>query len=599
MDYPSTPNEPRGKGAPFARTANVEARRVLLHSLREELLSSVEAVVGYTQMLRNDASDRPQAMLADVEKLLGATTELYDFIKAAVTDTWPELATPEFDERLRSTRHDIGNRLNHALGYCQFLLLDEKERFFGVFADDLDRIVRFCKNCETILAHHKRLAEGDEAVDPPATESTVMTAALLRAAAPAHPTAHPARILVVDDSATTRDMLTRFLKREQHTVRAAADGTEALALLAGEEFDLVLLDFMMPGLSGYDVLRQIKGDERLRHTPVIMISALDSVADMVPCIEFGADDYLAKPVDFALLRARVNSSLERMRLREREFAQFFTPEVARHLVRNPELIREGRDADVTVLFSDVRGFSRIAERLKPSETVRWLSDIMSEFADCVRRHRGVLVNFIGDELVAMWGAPEELPNHAELACRAAFDIVARLPELNARWREIVGDITEVGIGLNSGIAQVGNTGSSDKLVYGPLGNTVNLASRIQGATKHLGTRLLVSGSTHARLQGGVSARRLCQVRVMNINEPVDLYELLAPDQSRVPNLKERYEQALTHFEHQQFPQAAAVLGNLLVDDPHDGPSLLLMSRVVERLLHPNERFDPVWDLPGK
>ncbi len=599
MERPSTPNESRGKGTATARAANVEARRVLLHSLREELLSSVEAVVGYTQMLRNDAADRPQAMLADVEKLLAATTELYDFIKAAVTDAWPELQTAAFDERLRRTRHDIGNRLNHALGYCQFLLLDENERFAGELADDLERVVRFCKNCETILAHHKRLAEGDEAADLPVTESAVMTAALMRAAAPAHAAAPPARILVVDDSPTTRDMLTRFLKREKHTVRAAADGTEALALLAAEDFDLVLLDFMMPGLSGYDVLRHIKGDERLRHTPVIMISALDSVADMVPCIEFGADDYLAKPVDFALLRARVNSSLERMRLREREFAQFFTPEVARHLVRNPDLIREGRDADVTVLFSDVRGFSRITERLKPSETVRWLSDIMAEFSECVRAHRGVLVNFIGDELMAMWGAPEELPNHAELACRAAFDIVARLPELNARWRETVGDLTDVGIGLNSGIAQVGNTGSSVKLVYGPLGNTVNLASRIQGATKHLGTRLLVSGNTHARLQGGVPARRLCQVRVMNIHEPVDLYELLPPDQAGVPNLKERYEHALAHYEQQQFPQAAAVLGNLLVDDPHDGPSLLLMSRVVERLLHPNERFDPVWDLPGK
>jgi len=599
MERPSTPHESSGERPSAASRTDVDARRALLHSLREELLSSVEAVVGYTQMLRNDTADRPQSMLADVEKLLGATTELYDFIKTAVTDAWPELQTTAFDERLRSTRHDIGNRLNHALGYCQLLLLDEKERFFGVYSDDLERIVRFCKNCETILAHHKRLAESEEAADSPATESAVMTAALLRAAAPAHSTAIPARILVVDDSPTTRDLLARFLTREKHAVRAAADGTEALALLASEEFDLVLLDFMMPGLNGYDVLRHIKGDERLRHTPVIMISALDSVADMVPCIEFGADDYLPKPVDFALLRARVNSSLERMRLREREFAQFFTPEVARHLVRNPELIREGRDADVTVLFSDVRGFSRITERLRPSETVRWLSDIMSEFSDCVRRHRGVLVNFIGDELVAMWGAPEELPDHAELACRAAFDIVARLPELNARWRDIVGDVTEVGIGLNSGIAQVGNTGSSVKLVYGPLGNTVNLASRIQGATKHLGTRLLVSGSTHGRLQGGVPARRLCQVRVMNINEPVDLYELLAADQARVPNLKERYEQALAHFEQQQFPQAAAALGNLLVDDPHDGPSLLLMSRVVERLLHPNEQFDPVWDLPGK
>ena len=343
-------------------------------------------------------------------------------------------------------------------------------------------------------------------------------------------------------------------------------------MLHENDYDLVLLDFMMPGMSGFEVLKQIKSSERLRHTPVIMISALDSVEDMIPCIESGADDYLVKPVDFALLKARVNASLERIRLREREFGQFFSPEIARLVMRNPQIVREGRDADVSVLFCDIRRFSRISERLAPAETVRWLSDVMDQFTQCVRGHGGVPVNYIGDELMAMWGAPEEVPHHAELACRAAYEILQRLPDINERWRPVVNDETTVGIGINSGMARVGDTGAGHKFNYGPLGGNVNLASRVQGATKYLKTPLLITGGTYDKLNGQFQARRLCQVRVVNINEPVELYEVLSENDPRVDGLKERYESALEHFEKQELPQAAAILGNLLVDDPHDGPS---------------------------
>ena len=329
-----------------------------------------------------------------------------------------------------------------------------------------------------------------------------------------------------------------------------------------------------------------------------MISALDSVDDMVPCIERGADDYLTKPVDFALLKARVNASLERMRLREREYGRYFGPELARQILRNPQLIQEAREADVSVMFCDIRGFSRISERLDPAITVRWLSDVMAELTACVRRQHGVPVNYIGDELVAMWGAPEERDDHAVLACRAAFEILERLRAISGRWQKIIGEPTQVGIGINSGVAQVGNTGSSVKVVYGPLGNTVNLASRLQGATKYLGAQLLVTGGTQARLNGEFLSRRLCQVRAINIKAPVALYELLADGAAGVP-LIDRYETALMHFEAQELPQAAALVSQLLVEHPQDGPSLLLMSRVVERLLRKGEDFSPVWDLPGK
>ena len=308
----------------------------------------------------------------------------------------------------------------------------------------------------------------------------------------------------------------------------------------------------MPGLNGYQVLRELKASDRMRHTPVMLVSALDGIHDMVPCIELGAEDFLTKPVDLSMFRARVNACLEKKRLREREFGQFFTPELARYYVRHPELLKQGREAEVTVMFCDIRGFSKISEQLGPSETVEWVSDVMAALSDSVIKYRGVLVDYIGDELMAMWGAPEEQPDHAELSCQAAIEMLTRLPELSDRWESVTGHPTRVGIGLNTGLAQVGNTGSHRKFKYGPLGNTVNIASRVQGATKYLQTGLVVTGTTWQQMGQQFATRRLCKARVVNIEQPIDLYEVLCCDREHDLGQRLRYEEALKKFESQEF-----------------------------------------------
>jgi adenylate cyclase len=211
---------------------------------------------------------------------------------------------------------------------------------------------------------------------------------------------------------------------------------------------------------------------------------------------------------------------------EVRFGQFFTPELARQLTLQPDLLK-GRDSEVSILFCDIRGFSRISEKLGPAGTVEWISDVMGALSDCVLAHRGVLVDYIGDELMAMWGAPESQEDHARLACRAALDMQSLMPKLNERWLERLGEPTGLGIGVNTGRARVGNTGSKHKFKYGPLGPMVNLASRVQGATKYLRTPLLITEYTRARLGDEFWTRRLCKVRVVNIATAVDLFELAA------------------------------------------------------------------------
>ena len=280
------------------------------------------------------------------------------------------------------------------------------------------------------------------------------------------------------------------------------------------------------------------------------------------------------------------------------FEQFFSEKLARQLQAEPNLL-EGKDLDVTVLFCDIRGFSRVSERLKPAVTVRWIRDVLGDLSECVVNHDGVLVDYVGDELMAMFGAPLQQGNHAEQACRAAQRMTELLAAIDERWEATVEQSTRIGIGINTGTALVGNIGSHRKFKYGALGNAVNVGSRVQGASKYLKTDVLMTADTRAKLDGTFPVRRLCQVRVVNIATPVNLYELSIRKDLGWNELRESYEDALKEFEQQHLHRAVHILGNLLAEYPNDGPTLMLMSRAVSALIDRAAPFNPVWELPGK
>ncbi|MHB8971510.1 MAG: adenylate/guanylate cyclase domain-containing protein [Pirellulaceae bacterium] len=280
------------------------------------------------------------------------------------------------------------------------------------------------------------------------------------------------------------------------------------------------------------------------------------------------------------------------------FEQFFTPELSRQLQADPALLL-GKDAHVTLLFCDIRGFSRISERVGARITFDWINSVMGALSDCVIQHQGVLVDYIGDELIAMWGAPEELPDHGLHACQAALAMLEKMPALSAQWSPVLGEPTSYTIGINTGPARVGNTGSKRKFKYGPLGNTVNLASRVQGTTKYVRTSLVITGATAEQIGDEFPKRRLGSVEVVNIAEPIVLYELRTTADARWSDLRARYESALAAYEQAEFHTATRILGNLLTDYPDDGPTVILLSRAVEMLASPHEPFSPVWRLTGK
>jgi adenylate cyclase len=298
------------------------------------------------------------------------------------------------------------------------------------------------------------------------------------------------RVLVVDDVSANRDLLAARLERQGLSVAEAEDGREALRRLEKERFDLVFLDVRMPELDGYEVLRRIKSDPELRDIPVLMLSAVDELDSVVRCLELGAEDYLPKPFEPMVLRARVGACLEKKRLRDQErvYVQTLKGErdrseqlllnvlpsgIADRLKEAPKTIVEHFPA-VTILFADIVGFTELAMRIPPADLVEQLNGIFSAFDELVDRHGLEKIKTIGDAYLVAGGVPMPRPDHAVAVAEMALDICDALHCFNA----LRGTSLDLRIGINTGPVVAGVIGTR-KFVFDLWGDAVNTASRME------------------------------------------------------------------------------------------------------------------------
>ena len=303
------------------------ARRAALANMRQELLAHANAIVGYAELLRETAARAGlQGALPDLDTIAAAAASLFKLVDQLLDKERAQkvLEGADVQATQRNLRHDLRTPLNGVRGFSELLLEDLESLGGEVLRADLAQLVQ---EVDELLSQLDRIVDFSQLDhDAPATDASgaveTMISELFRDIRPVSETAlsavAPARILVVDDIATNRDLLSRRLALEGHRVVTAGGGREALERLRSEDFDLVLLDLMMPEMNGFEVLARIKSDDRLHRLPVIMVSALDEVDSVVRCIEAGAEDYLTKPVDPVVLRARINANLEKKRWRERE-----------------------------------------------------------------------------------------------------------------------------------------------------------------------------------------------------------------------------------------------------------------------------------------
>ena len=336
------------------------------------------------------------------------------------------------------------------------------------------------------------------------------------------------QILVVDDNKMNRLLLARGLEQQGHRVSFAENGRQALEMMRAQGFDLVLLDVLMPEMDGYQVLHELMADTDLKNVPVIMVSAVGELDSVVKCIEMGAEDYLPKPINPVLLKARIGSSLEKKRLRDQQrelIRKFATKEVAEDLEESGFSLG-GKFVPATVMFSDIRGFTTISESQPPADTIELLNDYYTLMMDAINGERGVVNQIVGDGLMAIFGAPrpcEDRYQHAVLAALQMIELIEQYDqERVARKLQPI----RIGVGIASGDVIAGYTGTQRRATYTCVGDTVNLAARLESHTKVVGQPILIDEATRANLGPEFVLEDKGEVELKGKTKPVHVFSVM-------------------------------------------------------------------------
>jgi adenylate cyclase len=336
-----------------------------------------------------------------------------------------------------------------------------------------------------------------------------------------------ARLLVVDDNKVNRLLLTRALDLQGHSVASAENGRIGLEMLRRDAFDLMLLDIEMPEMDGFQVMEELHRDPQLRDLPVIVTSSLEGIDSIVRCIKLGAVDYLSKPVNPVLLKARIDASLEKKRLRDqlKELVRrFATPEVAQDLQKSGFSLG-GKRVDASVMFSDIRGFTPLVESQSPEETIDLLNTYYMLMFDAINGHDGVVNQMIGDGLMAIFGAPLPIADHCASAVEAALEMIELVDMFNVERTAAGKAPIAIGIGIASGEVVAGYAGTSKRATYTCIGDTVNLAARLETHTKVAKRAILIDDATRRALAPEVGVEALGPVQLKGKAATVDVYSV--------------------------------------------------------------------------
>ncbi len=467
------------------------SRQETLKRLRHDLRTPLNQIIGYSEMLIEAVAESgPSVLLDDLQRLLNQGNEILGLLNEALSQRKIETGSVE----LPPLRHRLASPLSGLLGLRDICEETARNHALAEVLADLAKIGLAAHNLRKLL--EKENFTQRYAIDPsplstgPAATVAPFAVGSRNPVTDGQAQAITGRILVVDDEPLNREMLMRRLDKIGFSVSGAEHGAAALESLSREPFDLVLLDILMPVMDGFQTLERLKRDPKLRHIPVVMLTALDEVESTVRCIEAGAEDYIPKPFNPVVLQARIGAYMERKRLRDQERAFLAQLQAERakseRLLLNilPKAIGERLKAgeqtivdavpEATVLFADIVGFTRIAATLAPAQTVTLLNEIFSDFDQLAEQTGVEKVKTIGDSYMVVCGVPIPLADHAIRCADMALQMLDVIDKFNRRnglrWT--------IRIGMHSGPLVAGIIGYK-KFAYDLWGDTVNIASRLE------------------------------------------------------------------------------------------------------------------------
>jgi class 3 adenylate cyclase len=421
-------------------------------------------------------------------------------------------------------------------------------------------------------------------------------------------------IILVDDNLVNLRIGKNALSGK-YTVFTVPSAEKMFQLLEKNRPALILLDIDMPVMNGYETIKILKANEETRDIPVIFLTSKTDTSDELEGLSLGAIDYITKPFILPLLLKRievhllVESQRRTLEIQQRElkhyndylqkaFSTYLSGDVVQDIMADPSRLRlGGSKRGMTTIFTDIQDFSYIAEKLDPEDLVRLLNMYLSGLSDIILEQRGTIDKYVGDAIMAFFGAPLEVPDHALRACTAAILMRRKERELNDEFLKTglspVPLLTRIGI--NTGDMVVGNMGSQRKMNYTIMGNAVNIGSRLEGLNKMYGTQILVSDDTIRETGDTFLIRRLDRVRPVGISTPLQIYELIefsadAPEEQR--KLVELFHAALDLFERRDWRAAQAGFQRVLDFSPQDKPSAVFLKRCQDNTKNPPP---PDWD----
>jgi class 3 adenylate cyclase len=429
-------------------------------------------------------------------------------------------------------------------------------------------------------------------------------------------------ILLVDDNPANLRAGKNVLG-ERYAVFTAPSAEKMFALLENNIPALIILDIDMPEMNGYEAIRLLKEKPETKNIPVIFLTAKTDTENELEGLDLGAIDYITKPFVPPLLLKRIEVHLlvetqkKTLEKQARElryfnenlhkaFSTYLSEDVVNELISDPTRLQlGGLRRHISVIFTDIQGFSGISELLSPDEIVYLLNQYLTVMSDAILDQKGTIDKFNGDAIMAFFGAPLELADHALRACVSAITMKKREEELNRKFIEA--NISPAPfltrIGINTGDMVVGNMGTERKMNYTIMGSAVNLASRLEGINKHYGAWILASETTVKEAGDAIVSRRLDCIRAAGLNEPVRIYEILALAEEASPavlELIENFHMALDLFEKRDWPAAEAAFAAILERNPSDGPSKLYLERCRQyRQTPPSPDWDGVFNFDKK
>ena len=501
-----------------------------LDAVRQELRSPINHILGYCELLLEEEV-LPDATVNDLRRIQRSGRQLLELVSHHMDPA--EFQSPK---DWRTVRHDFRTPINQIVGYTEILLEQAGESDQQDLMSSLIHMRSAAHHWIGMMEQHlSRIASPEPANLETGDEMPVEEASGNEERQSGLPLetgwdALFGSLVVVDDDQPSRELLARRLRRLGFQVATAADGYETLNLIDRQPFDLVLMDWTMPGMDGLELLQRIRQKHTRIQLPVIMVTGRDAGADVAEALESGANDYLTKPVDFQAAMARVRTQLElrlthmeldrqmtetrrladelalRNEFIKRVFGRYVTDQVVQSILEDPKgLDLGGQKRVVTILMCDLRGFSGLAEKLEPERVVELLNVYLGAMAEIIMKHQGTIDEFLGDAILAVFGAPLACPNHAESAVACSLEMQLEMDQVNRQLNRLGIPPLEMGIGINTGEVVTGNIGSIQRTKYGVIGAQVNLAGRIQSTS--VGGEVLVSESTFQAVGGNLRTDR--------------------------------------------------------------------------------------------